>query len=68
MRFPFQLLGAAVVPAVLSCASAQHALVWISSGDINAIIFTVVGTDAAVRAAVERPVQRASGLRERLWP
>ncbi|MFP5320505.1 MAG: ATP-binding domain-containing protein [Acidimicrobiia bacterium] len=28
---------------------------------------TVVGTEAAVRAAVERPVQRASGLRERLW-
>jgi len=28
---------------------------------------TVVGTEAAVRAAVERPVQRASGLRARLW-
>ena len=28
---------------------------------------TVVGTEAAVRAAVERPVQRASGLRDRLW-
>ena len=28
---------------------------------------TVVGTEAAVRAAVERPVSRASGLRERLW-
>lgn len=29
---------------------------------------TVVGTEAAVRAAVDRPVQRASGLRDRLWP
>ncbi|HEX4902971.1 MAG TPA: exodeoxyribonuclease V subunit alpha [Acidimicrobiales bacterium] len=28
---------------------------------------TVLGTEAAVRAAVERPVQRASGLRDRLW-
>ena len=28
---------------------------------------TVVGTEAAVRAAVQRPVQRASGLRDRLW-
>ena len=28
---------------------------------------TVVGTEAAVRAAVSRPVSRASGLRERLW-
>ena len=28
---------------------------------------TVVGTEAAVRAAVDRPVSRASGLRERLW-
>jgi len=28
---------------------------------------TVVGTEAAVRAAVARPVQRASGLRDRLW-
>ena len=28
---------------------------------------TVVGTEAAVRHAVERPVQRASGLRARLW-
>jgi exodeoxyribonuclease V alpha subunit len=28
---------------------------------------TVIGTEAAVRAAVERPVNRASGLRERLW-
>jgi exodeoxyribonuclease V alpha subunit len=28
---------------------------------------TVVGTEAAVRAAVSRPVQRASGLRDRLW-
>jgi exodeoxyribonuclease V alpha subunit len=28
----------------------------------------VVGTEAAVRAAVGRPVARASGLRERLWP
>ena len=25
------------------------------------------GTEAAVRAAVERPVARASGLRELLW-
>jgi exodeoxyribonuclease V alpha subunit len=28
---------------------------------------TVVGTEAAVRAAVSRPVARASGLRDRLW-
>jgi exodeoxyribonuclease V alpha subunit len=28
---------------------------------------TVVGSEAAVRAAVERVVQRASGLRDRLW-
>ena len=28
---------------------------------------TVVGTEAAVRSAVSRPVSRASGLRERLW-
>ena len=28
---------------------------------------TVVGTEAAVRHAVDRPVQRASGLRDRLW-
>ncbi len=28
---------------------------------------TVVGTEAAVRAAVDRPVNRASGLRDRLW-
>jgi exodeoxyribonuclease V alpha subunit len=27
----------------------------------------LVGTEAAVRAAVQRPVGRASGLRERLW-
>ena len=27
----------------------------------------LAGTDAAVRAAVQRPVARASGLRERLW-
>ena len=29
---------------------------------------TVIGTAAAVRAAVDRPVSRASGLRSRLWP
>lgn len=29
---------------------------------------TVVGTEAAVRSAVGRPIRRASGLRERLWP
>ena len=29
---------------------------------------TVVGTEAAVRAAVQRRVQRVSGLGERLWP
>jgi exodeoxyribonuclease V alpha subunit len=29
---------------------------------------TVVGTGAAVRAAVERPVARASGLQAALWP
>ena len=28
---------------------------------------TVVGTEASVRAAVDRPVSRASGLRDRLW-
>lgn len=28
---------------------------------------TIVGTEAAVRAAVDRPVSRASGLRDRLW-
>jgi exodeoxyribonuclease V alpha subunit len=28
---------------------------------------TVVGTEAAVRAAVRRPIARASGLREALW-
>jgi exodeoxyribonuclease V alpha subunit len=27
----------------------------------------LVGTDATVRAAVERPITRASGLRESLW-
>jgi exodeoxyribonuclease V alpha subunit len=29
---------------------------------------TVVGTEAALRAAIDRPLARASGLRERLWP
>jgi exodeoxyribonuclease V alpha subunit len=29
---------------------------------------TVVGSEAAVRAAVDRVVRRASGLRDRLWP
>ena len=28
---------------------------------------TIVGTEASVRAAVDRPVSRASGLRDRLW-
>ena len=28
----------------------------------------LVGTEAAIRMAVERPVARASGLRRRLWP
>ena len=27
----------------------------------------LIGTEAAVRAAVQRPVARASGLRDRLW-
>ncbi len=27
----------------------------------------LVGTEAAIRAAVARPVARASGLRRRLW-
>ena len=27
----------------------------------------LVGTEASVRAAVERPIARASGLRQRLW-
>jgi exodeoxyribonuclease V alpha subunit len=29
---------------------------------------TVVGSEAAIVAAIERPVARASGLRHRLWP
>jgi exodeoxyribonuclease V alpha subunit len=29
---------------------------------------TVVGGEDAVRSAIERPVARASGLRDRLWP
>ena len=29
---------------------------------------TIVATEAAVRAAVDRPLARASGLRARLWP
>jgi exodeoxyribonuclease V alpha subunit len=29
---------------------------------------TIVGSEAALRAAVDRPVARASGLRDRLWP
>lgn len=29
---------------------------------------TIVGTETAVRSAVDRPVTRASGLRDRLWP
>jgi exodeoxyribonuclease V alpha subunit len=29
---------------------------------------TVVATEEAIRAAVGRPVARASGLRDRLWP
>ncbi|MGH9107296.1 MAG: hypothetical protein ACRDZX_16015, partial [Acidimicrobiales bacterium] len=28
---------------------------------------TVVGAEAAVRAAIDRPVARASGLADRLW-
>ena len=28
---------------------------------------TIVGSEAALRAAIERPVARASGLRDRLW-
>jgi exodeoxyribonuclease V alpha subunit len=28
---------------------------------------TLAGTEAAVRAAVARPIARASGLREALW-
>jgi exodeoxyribonuclease V alpha subunit len=28
----------------------------------------LAGTEAAIRAAVGRPVARASGLRRRLWP
>ena len=30
-------------------------------------LVTVVGSEESVRAAVERPVARASGLRDRLW-
>lgn len=29
---------------------------------------TVVGSEAAIRAAVEQPIARASGLKARLWP
>ena len=29
---------------------------------------TVVGSEASLRAAIERPIARASGLRDRLWP
>jgi exodeoxyribonuclease V alpha subunit len=29
---------------------------------------TVVATEESIRAAVARPVARASGLRDRLWP
>jgi exodeoxyribonuclease V alpha subunit len=29
---------------------------------------TIVATEAALRAAIDHPVARASGLRERLWP
>ena len=29
---------------------------------------TIVGSEAALRAAIDRPVARASGLRDRLWP
>jgi exodeoxyribonuclease V alpha subunit len=28
----------------------------------------LIGTEATIRAAVTRPVSRASGLRRRLWP
>ena len=29
---------------------------------------TVIGPEESIRAAIERPVSRASGLRDRLWP
>jgi len=29
---------------------------------------TIIGSEELIRGAVERPVTRASGLRERLWP
>ena len=29
---------------------------------------TVIGSEETIRRAVERPVARASGLRDRLWP
>jgi exodeoxyribonuclease V alpha subunit len=29
---------------------------------------TVIGSEASLRAAIDRPVARASGLRDRLWP
>jgi exodeoxyribonuclease V alpha subunit len=29
---------------------------------------TVIGSEESVRAAIDRPVARASGLEERLWP
>jgi exodeoxyribonuclease V alpha subunit len=29
---------------------------------------TVIGSEATIREAVDRPVARASGLRDRLWP
>jgi exodeoxyribonuclease V alpha subunit len=28
---------------------------------------TIVGSESAIRAAIDRPVARASGLRDRLW-
>ena len=29
---------------------------------------TVVGSEASIRLAIDRPVARASGLQDRLWP
>jgi exodeoxyribonuclease V alpha subunit len=29
---------------------------------------TIVGSEAAIRAAIDHPIARASGLRDRLWP
>ena len=39
----------------------------IIDADRNGDEVVLVGTEEAVRAAVDRPIARASGLRQRLW-